>query len=75
MPVLKRRQPTLSLLDTIVATVGDRPVRFEELTAAIEREGHGKVGLWLVKAAVQSLADGHVISKTDQGFISTRRFA
>ena len=70
-----RRTKRLPLFDALIATIGERPMRFEDVTRSIAKQGYKKVLIQDVRDDLRCLKRKRIVSETEQGFISTRRFA
>ena len=65
----------LPLLDALIATIGERPMRFEDITRSIANQGYAKALIQDVRYDLQYLKRKRVVSEIGQGFVSTRRLA
>ena len=65
----------LPLLDVLIATIGERPMRVEDVTRSIAKQGYKKVLIQDVRDDLRCLKRKRIVSETEQGFISIRRFA
>ena len=70
-----RRTKRLPLFDALIATIGERPMRFEDVTRSIAKQCYKKVLIQDVRDDLRCLKRKRIVSETEQGFISTRRFA
>lgn len=78
MAILKRRQPVeLSLIDTLIATIGERPMRLPAIARSIAKQGHSKATIREVRLGLEELERRRVVTEIDLGFVSvtTRRIA
>jgi ribosomal protein L32E len=69
------RKKRLPLLDVLIATIGERPMRFDDVTRSIANQGYAKVLIQDVRDDLQYLKRKRMVSEISQGFVSTRRFA
>lgn len=70
-----RRTKRLPLLDALIATIGERPMRYEDVIRSIAKKGYKKVLTQDVRDDLRCLKRKRIVSETKQGFISTMRFA
>lgn len=65
----------LPLIDVLIATIGERPMRFEDVTRSIANQGYKETLIQDVRDDLRYLKRKRMVSEIGQGFVSTRRFA
>lgn len=65
----------LPIRDTLIATIGERAMRLEDVTQSIAKQGHAKALLQDIRDELRSLKRACIIAESADGYRSTRRFA
>lgn len=65
----------LSLEDSLIATIGERPMSLHAITEALAKQGHKNKLLQDVRHSIEDIRRRHIVADTRDGFVSARRFA